>query len=89
MTNITVDWITFQFYPSFTASCRTGSGGLQVAYLTPKALATHVWDAFATRKHLLFYSSQPSEGPKLDAAGMLEGKAGGNFGMDEIWLIPH
>lgn len=36
--------------------------GLQVAYLTPKALATHVWDAFATRKHLLFYSSQPSEG---------------------------
>ena len=54
-------------------SCRTGSGGLQVAYLTPKALATHVWDAFATRKHLLFQSSRPSEGPKLDAAGMLEG----------------
>eukprot|EP00435_Cladocopium_sp_Y103_P027592 s1802_g6.t2 len=36
--------------------------GLQVTYLTPEALATEVWNAFATRKHLLFYTSQPSEG---------------------------
>ena len=36
--------------------------GLQVTYLTPESLATQLWNAFAIRKDLLFYGSQPSEG---------------------------
>lgn len=36
--------------------------GLEVTYLTAESLASRVWDAFATRKDLLFYGWQPSEG---------------------------
>ena len=33
-----------------------------MTYLTHESLASRVWDAFATRKDLLFYGWQPSEG---------------------------
>ncbi|CAK9100086.1 unnamed protein product [Durusdinium trenchii] len=36
--------------------------GLQVVYLTPQSLATHVWNAYAERRDLLFQADQPSEG---------------------------
>ena len=36
--------------------------GLEVTYLTAESLAARVWDAFATRKDLLFHGWQPSEG---------------------------